>query len=104
MQASGRTIAEIASSAQTASLKSEETLATIDTGRAKMQRMVEMVGSIAASSEQISTITVVIEEIADHTNLLSLNAAIEAAGELARTADATHREVDQFRTEKAAIA
>src|SRR5690606_1008956 len=44
-----------------------------------MQRMVETVRSIDASSKKIAGITRLIEEVADQTNLLALNAAIEAA-------------------------
>ncbi|HYF77709.1 MAG TPA: methyl-accepting chemotaxis protein [Symbiobacteriaceae bacterium] len=79
VQASSRTVAELAASTVTAAAKSQETVETVGVGRAKMDRMVEVVKSIAASSGQISQITGVIEGIANKTNLLALNAAIEAA-------------------------
>lgn len=79
VQESGLTIAEITATTHSASLKAGETVETVSAGRAKMGRMVEVIRSIAASSEQISAITGVIERIANQTNLLSLNAAIEAA-------------------------
>ncbi|HYG56941.1 MAG TPA: methyl-accepting chemotaxis protein [Symbiobacteriaceae bacterium] len=76
---SGQTIAAIAAHTVTASNKSQEAVAWVSAGRDKMQRMIEVVESIARSSEKISKITNVIEGIANKTNLLSLNAAIEAA-------------------------
>lgn len=79
VQESGQTIAAIAASTLTASSRSRDTVASVSAGREKMQRMVEVVQSIAASSERISRITGAIEAIANKTNLLSLNAAIEAA-------------------------
>ncbi len=44
-----------------------------------MQLLSEAMGKISASSEQIGNITKVIEEIAFQTNILALNASIEAA-------------------------
>ncbi len=79
VQASAQTISEIAASTVTASAKSMETVSVIYAGRAKMERMVEVVQSIVASSNHIEQINGVIEGIANRTNLLSLNAAIEAA-------------------------
>ncbi|HLO02733.1 MAG TPA: methyl-accepting chemotaxis protein [Symbiobacteriaceae bacterium] len=79
VQESSQTIAEITHTTRTASVKAHDTVATVSAGRTKMERMVEVIQSIAARSEQISTITGVIEQIAKQTNLLSLNAAIEAA-------------------------
>ena len=54
-------------------------MAVLRDGLTKIERMVEVVNNIAASSEKINKITEVIESIANKTNLLSLNAAIEAA-------------------------
>lgn len=79
VQEQGATIAEITATTRIASLKANETVETVSAGRAKMGRMVDVIQSIAASSQQISRISGVIEQIAKQTNLLSLNAAIEAA-------------------------
>ncbi len=48
-------------------------------GSEKMQRLFAALEEISASSKNISTITKAIEEIAFQTNILSLNAAVEAA-------------------------
>jgi aerotaxis receptor len=52
---------------------------TIQTLAETVQRSAEHVESLGARSEEISRIAGVIKEIADQTNLLALNAAIEAA-------------------------
>lgn len=51
----------------------------IQNGNLYMQHLSEAMAEITASSEKISSITKVIEDIAFQTNILSLNAAIEAA-------------------------
>jgi len=79
VQESGQTIAEIAASTVTANEKSCATVAAVSAGREKMEHLVEVVRSIATGSQQVSTITGVIEEISNKTRLLALNAAIEAA-------------------------
>ena len=48
-------------------------------GSEKMQRLFAALEEISTSSENISTITKAIEDIAFQTNILSLNAAVEAA-------------------------
>jgi methyl-accepting chemotaxis protein len=72
-------VAEVSHNTEIASQKSRESVQIVRDGIRKMEHMVEVVGSIAASSEKINRITEVIESIANKTNLLSLNAAIEAA-------------------------
>jgi len=72
-------VAEISANTETASRQAREAATVVTDGRAKMVMLVEVVNSIASSSEKINKITDVIEKIANKTNLLSLNAAIEAA-------------------------
>ena len=72
-------VADVSQNTEAASHKSQESVAIVRAGKLKMERMVEVVNSIAANSEKINKITEVIEGIANKTNLLSLNAAIEAA-------------------------
>lgn len=57
----------------------EESLKSADDGRQAVEDTVAGMAAIADSSEQISEIIGVITEIAEQTNLLALNAAIEAA-------------------------
>lgn len=52
---------------------------TVQRGNEKMEELKESIREIAGCSEQIRTIINTIEDIARQTNLLSLNAAIEAA-------------------------
>lgn len=52
---------------------------TVQRGNEKMEELKEAIREIAGCSEQIRTIINTIEDIARQTNLLSLNAAIEAA-------------------------
>lgn len=72
-------VTDVSNNTEAASKKSQESVAIVRDGKAKMERMVEVVNSIAVNSEKINKITEVIEKIANKTNLLSLNAAIEAA-------------------------
>jgi methyl-accepting chemotaxis protein len=72
-------VADVSRNTEVASQRSRDSVTIIRDGMAKMERMVEVVSSIAANSEKINKITEVIEKIANKTNLLSLNAAIEAA-------------------------
>ncbi|HPT49996.1 MAG TPA: methyl-accepting chemotaxis protein [Accumulibacter sp.] len=57
----------------------DQTMADIHVVAGSVQRSSEHINDLDASSEQISSIISVIKEVADQTNLLALNAAIEAA-------------------------
>lgn len=72
-------VSDVSRNTESASARSRESMALVQSGREKMSTMVEVVNGIAANSEKINKITEVIEGIANKTNLLSLNAAIEAA-------------------------
>ncbi len=54
-------------------------VATVETGSAKMAEMKESMDEIQRSSEEIEKIVKMIDDIAFQTNILSLNAAVEAA-------------------------
>ena len=72
-------VTDVSRNTETASARSQESMAIVRAGKDKMSLMVEVVNGIAANSEKINKITEVIEKIANKTNFLSLNAAIEAA-------------------------
>ena len=86
-------IGAVAQSADDVRLRSQESLARSTEGNASLTALSESVGKVEAtvreithavsqfvlSTEAITTITVQVKEIADQTNLLALNAAIEAA-------------------------
>ncbi len=65
--------------AQMANQISKEASQAAQTGNQQMERMLEAMQGINNSSNQIAKIIKVIDEIAFQTNLLSLNAAVEAA-------------------------
>ncbi len=65
--------------AQMANQISKEASEAARTGNQQMERMLEAMQGINNSSNQIAKIIKVIDEIAFQTNLLSLNAAVEAA-------------------------
>jgi methyl-accepting chemotaxis protein/methyl-accepting chemotaxis protein-1 (serine sensor receptor) len=56
-----------------------EAMETFDTTAAALAQLVDAMGGIKAQSDKISKINRVIDEIAFQTNILSLNAAVEAA-------------------------
>lgn len=90
MSASAVSIAQSAENAaqltEQANLYSEQSKQTVENAVASVGKMVEQVTSMSATistmdedTKQISTVLQVIGEIAEQTNLLALNAAIEAA-------------------------
>ncbi|MGH7087889.1 MAG: methyl-accepting chemotaxis protein, partial [Stellaceae bacterium] len=76
---SAKAIADVAKSSQLASERVREAASLANGGIAEMAAMVETVVAIANNSSQISKIAVAIGHISSQTNMLSLNAAIEAA-------------------------
>ncbi|MCU0424154.1 MAG: methyl-accepting chemotaxis protein [Candidatus Kapabacteria bacterium] len=71
--------AEAEREAQSGGTVVAETLSTVRTIGALVLQSVESIQALDRSSEQIGMVIQVIDEIADQTNLLALNAAIEAA-------------------------
>ena len=57
----------------------EDTIAVIDNLAADVEQAAEAIHSLEKESDKIGTVLAVIREIAEQTNLLALNAAIEAA-------------------------
>lgn len=86
-------IEEVASNANNTSRNTEETQSEVRTGQSKLQQTVETIDSLSAeigntnegiarlagNVEEIGQVIEVIRAIAEQTNLLALNAAIEAA-------------------------
>lgn len=68
-----------AANAQTASDYSKKTAASLEKGRREMADMMEAMNEIETTSREINKIIRTIEDIAFETNILSLNAAVEAA-------------------------
>jgi methyl-accepting chemotaxis protein len=69
-------IAQVTAQTRTANEMSKGTLGSVKAGSEALQRSI---GAIGERAQEISKILRLIEEIADQTNLLALNAAIEAA-------------------------
>jgi methyl-accepting chemotaxis protein len=72
-------ISEVAAGAEDTRQKLEETQAAVERGSAAGSDTTEAMAGIVRTAGDISKAIVVIQEIAGQTNLLSLNAAIEAA-------------------------
>ena len=68
-----------ADNAQQANILADEAKQAVDTGSESMERMAEAIEKISKSSDETAKIIKVIDEIAFQTNLLALNAAVEAA-------------------------
>lgn len=79
LQQSSSAITESAGNAEAASRYARESTITVNNGMERMKTMMEIVSEIQENSKKVGGITEIISEIADQTNLLSLNAAIEAA-------------------------
>ena len=112
-----RSVEEAAAAARSADERSGQASQAAERGGAAVERVLECMTSINASSRRITEITAVIDGIAFQTNLLALNAAVEAAlagesgrgfsvvaGEvrsLARRAAAAAKEIKQLLQESA---
>ncbi|MEF1339699.1 methyl-accepting chemotaxis protein, partial [Vibrio rotiferianus] len=75
-------VTQISSNAENAEQAQNLTInarSTADTGKSQMTNMVQAMDEIAQASESISQFISTIDDIAEQTNLLALNAAIEAA-------------------------
>ncbi len=68
-----------ASSANNAKGLANKTLQNAESGNIEMKQMVVTIGEISEASRSIENIITIIEDIAFQTNLLALNAAVEAA-------------------------
>ena len=76
-------MADRAGSTNSATARGEETIVRMTSVMTEIERMVtgtvEAVKALGANSDKIGDIVIAIQDIADQTNLLALNAAIEAA-------------------------
>ncbi|SFV64616.1 Methyl-accepting chemotaxis protein [hydrothermal vent metagenome] len=59
--------------------KLQEVVVSIEEGREQQQQLVDKVASLTEQAKNIKDVLAIISDIADQTNLLALNAAIEAA-------------------------
>ena len=72
-------ISQTAENTRQAALLSQQSKESVDSGRLKMQEMVKSMNELRDSSSTISRIIKTIESIASQTNLLAINATVEAA-------------------------
>ena len=93
MEQTAVSICEVARSAEGAAAAAKESLVTVTGGSVRMERSMasttrvveavsssgEMIGQLSQSIQSIGSVTQAIKGIAEQTNLLALNAAIEAA-------------------------
>ena len=93
MGALSSSVTTVAQTAETSADSARSTLGVVDEGNQRMTRSIEASGQVVAavqasgedinllsqSIDRIGTMTGIVKEIADQTNLLALNAAIEAA-------------------------
>lgn len=79
-----------ANHAQNVSAQSKRAVSEIDEGNRKIQEMIGAMTEISRSTQEIGKIVKTIEDIALETNILALNASIEAAhaGEAGKSAEA----------------
>jgi methyl-accepting chemotaxis protein len=79
LQQATDTVADVSRNTAIASENSQRSMVALQEGMQKMADMVQVVARISANSEKINGISNVIEKIAYKTNMLSINAAVEAA-------------------------
>ncbi|MBY0430663.1 MAG: methyl-accepting chemotaxis protein [Rhodospirillales bacterium] len=79
MERTSLSVTDIARDANEASRGARETATLAETGKHRIEAMLEVVRAIAESSQRVNRIAEIISRIANQTNMLSLNAAIEAA-------------------------
>ncbi len=79
LEQSNTGISDVSENTQEASDAANQTTELVDSGRAEMEEMVNIVNGIDENAKRIGKIVDVVSEIANQTNMLSLNAAIEAA-------------------------